>query len=746
MKNKLWLFLLASIFILPGFSSCQSKIEESDAIEAFTKTYGLVRWFYPSDEAQTIDWNQFAIYGIDQVIKCKSEKELIETLNRLFLPIAPAMQFSYAADSSKYSYLPEGVDTTALLPVCWQHDGVELDESNYYVSKRLNKPYESKTLAKLCLYKYMPAGEYKGQKARLRMSIRTDSPHSDFYAEPVFLSFSYTYGNFDEYMNVVKNNKPMKFQSAEWMEVEKEIEITNNPDNDIMWGIYVDGDGSFDIRNIEVSVQQNRQWKRIFYENFLNNDISMWKNTSLYEYELSATEPSKKDNYLTIKTKNKLFDRLSDAHEVVTENIGGDILVQFPLVLFADEDKKTLPVADVQLLNDLKKKMQNDSLSVDYVKSLADIVVTWNIVNHFSPYLRDSKADWNEELKKAIDRVLHNEDDNDDDYAFILMMGALNDAHYYHFDADKYFKKYSLPFVAKKVDGHVVVTHSFDSLFSVGDIIKSVDGKDAIKLYDKGEERIYGSEERKNLFSRDFWSLRNTADDVSIGYQHNNEEKQAAVKPVSTHEYIYKKNTYRNNSSEDSIQIYDYAVYMKVDKLDLEQIKNTLNRNEGKTPIFDMRVGGSAFLIRYVLPYIGDNEYKTDPSSVPQVIRPNEVFLPDAKISPLPQEEKPKAIFLTSGYNLSNQESFLDYVKCRNLGVLIGENTGGCSGRINIAILPSGHKWCYTGGRAYSWCGEDFYGKGITPHHIVKPTIEDIKTGYDPVLNKALEVAQTMHK
>ncbi|NCP85428.1 MAG: hypothetical protein GW809_06275 [Bacteroidetes bacterium] len=41
-----------------------------------------------------MDWNQFAAYGSEQVLKTKNKAELIKTLNRLFQPIAPSVVFS----------------------------------------------------------------------------------------------------------------------------------------------------------------------------------------------------------------------------------------------------------------------------------------------------------------------------------------------------------------------------------------------------------------------------------------------------------------------------------------------------------------------------------------------------------------------------------------------------------------------------------------------------------------------------
>ena len=48
-----------------GIFGCNDRPDRQSLhnIEAFTRTYGLVRWFHPSDEAQRVDWNRFACAG-----------------------------------------------------------------------------------------------------------------------------------------------------------------------------------------------------------------------------------------------------------------------------------------------------------------------------------------------------------------------------------------------------------------------------------------------------------------------------------------------------------------------------------------------------------------------------------------------------------------------------------------------------------------------------------------------------------
>lgn len=103
-------------------------------IEAFAKLYGYVRYFHPSDEVEELDWNRFAIYGVNKVKEASSEKELKSILEYLILPIAPKMSI-YFEDSQ-----PQKVKSnkTSGKVVAWQHYGPAGDDDSLYKNRRIS--------------------------------------------------------------------------------------------------------------------------------------------------------------------------------------------------------------------------------------------------------------------------------------------------------------------------------------------------------------------------------------------------------------------------------------------------------------------------------------------------------------------------------------------------------------------------------------------------------------------------------
>lgn len=88
MKLKIIFFLTLAIQVV--FGQTNSDIQK---LKDFAAIYGVVRYFHPSDENQKINWNQFAAYGTEQILKTNSQKEFEATLKNLFSPIAPTISF-----------------------------------------------------------------------------------------------------------------------------------------------------------------------------------------------------------------------------------------------------------------------------------------------------------------------------------------------------------------------------------------------------------------------------------------------------------------------------------------------------------------------------------------------------------------------------------------------------------------------------------------------------------------------------
>lgn len=142
MRNKQILIgLILTVLLLFG---CVNNTKKVDNLRIFAKAYGYVKYFHPSDEAAGIDWARFSMYGAKEIEKCSSPQQVIETLNRLFNPIAPSARFSVSQSEPKYDLkiiTPD--DTSGYRFTYWQHQGVsigmKINQPKVYESVRINR-------------------------------------------------------------------------------------------------------------------------------------------------------------------------------------------------------------------------------------------------------------------------------------------------------------------------------------------------------------------------------------------------------------------------------------------------------------------------------------------------------------------------------------------------------------------------------------------------------------------------------
>jgi len=138
-KSNLKTFYL-TIFIIFTNSSlfAQLTIRQERNLTAFTKLYGYVRFFYPSDEAQLINWYRFANYGSIKVLDAKNDTDLQEQLKQLFIPFASDVKIYIASSPELIKANPPFNDS--LRVISWQHIGVQLiANEKTYKSIRLGR-------------------------------------------------------------------------------------------------------------------------------------------------------------------------------------------------------------------------------------------------------------------------------------------------------------------------------------------------------------------------------------------------------------------------------------------------------------------------------------------------------------------------------------------------------------------------------------------------------------------------------
>ena len=95
---------------------------------------------------------------------------------------------------------------------------------------------------------------------------------------------------------------------------------------------------------------------------------------------------------------------------------------------------------------------------------------------------------------------------------------------------------------------------------------------------------------------------------------------------------------------------------------------------------------------------------------------------------------------LTSGATFSSAEDFVAIFEAMHRGVIIGEPTGGSTGQPFTFKLPGGGSARICTKETRTPDGNFYMGIGIQPQVVMRPSIADIRSGKDPIVEKAVEI------
>lgn len=709
---------------VPSDRSNDSNINKSQQIEnisAFAKVYGVARWFVPSDEAADTDWNKLAVEGVSRVSDCRDSDELADSLESVFDDMVPMFSVDEDPESealNKYY----AADYSGRKPIRWQHLGVDLGpESHDYISRRTNRPYDTKNTSKFAFTGYVRSEESDSDTVRLEVVCRTyDSP------EPIKGCFHFcTWTNTEEYITPLYRVEPLTEElGQEWEKVTMTLELPDKKSSRyINWGIFPDGEGKMTVQSVRIYTGSGKDIYSLDCTNgydYVGNHC--WLGYRTYHYLES-------EDGLTAICRNEVY-KDTESRNLINLPVADGLYAHIPLLLNDGYDK---PAGKME-------ENQNREYSEEE-RNIADIIVMWNVIRYFSPYLRESGMDWDLELKKAVRSVLEGEDGI---RVLKRMLGGLQDAHIYYQNESIDLRQNVLPAVIAYIEDKAVVLESMDPQLKPGDILVTADKKNVAK-YAQEEMTLFSASNHTSSSWLYQSPMPCNSSEVRCVIKRSGKRLTLNVPSIPKGYYfqLYWQNYY--SKGDASRWIDDNICYINLSNTSFTAIGDLLEkRTDDDYVIIDMRKRTSGFIAREILQYIApDLAYRNIPDYIPKSSYP-EVKNPSYRaeyVSPMCNTPDEHIIFLSGPRNISNEEIFLDFVKHRGVGVIIGENSAGISGAINTATLPSGLKVSFSGQRAYSNSGmeEDYYINGVTPHIVVNTSIDDLSAGRDAQLEAAMK-------
>lgn len=113
-------------------------------LHAFARLFGYVRYFHPSDEGASANWQNVAIAGVQRVENTRNTPALIAALRAVFMPLAPTLRIYATGESPPTASTALSNPPPGATIVGWEHHGVHGDGDK---DKRRNGFYTDERVA-----------------------------------------------------------------------------------------------------------------------------------------------------------------------------------------------------------------------------------------------------------------------------------------------------------------------------------------------------------------------------------------------------------------------------------------------------------------------------------------------------------------------------------------------------------------------------------------------------------------------
>ncbi len=746
-KRSLCIALLA---LLAGICLAKPVSDRTRArnLTAFTRLWGYVKHWYPADEAQTIDWDRFAVYGSRQVIDARDDGELQARLLGLFNPLVPELQLYGKRPPASVPIDPVPGRAKAF----WQYSGYEnTGENSVYTSIRTNRPqkirnYPGYDFAWSTLMPKLPPTA--GTEPKLRLSFRIRKPLADSLT-------SYLYAGF------AGSEAEDSLSGEGWSVKSYELAFTGAGSEPFFFGMSYFLNLQLDDVKVEQWIDGAWQsafetgfeddvpggWPQGFNLNFLPNRSARGHRVELAvedspEGHLLAIRKSPLEQEFTLGLIDRFFAEELPWGELLEKPLVRGLNCRFPLVLQCDLEH-TYPIPDPAGLEALKQSYAEVDLHdrADLHVWLAGLIRYWNELSFFYPYFEYNLCDWDAELPLALARVLRCQDFAQYKQALLLLMSQTRDGH--AFLSDQSHNPQMPRFNTTPVEGKWVVSKVLDPSLDLpaGSRVTKINGQNFARLMRQNRSYfIMGNPVTTDLklFSR---YLKTYPDSVAT-FEFITPDGRKITRTVPFSEYEGWKWV------TPDARIVNYPggiVYINPNAITEAELKEAMpDLVAARGIILDLR-----FYLRISTALLGN--LLTAPDSlantlIKRYIRPGEELPrlnedePTWGVEPAEPHISAKVVALCGRQSQSYCEMYLDVLKHNRRATLVGQPSAGANGNVIITDLPGDLQVYWTGMLVRQADKSRFQGVGISPDILVETTLDDIVQGRDPDLEKALEL------
>lgn len=412
--------------------------------------------------------------------------------------------------------------------------------------------------------------------------------------------------------------------------------------------------------------------------------------------------------------------------------LGGEDSVNIPMVLTPEEALEPLTNQETRLnYEQLGRKAQ---AHLEAPVRLADVVLTWVTIAYFHPYVRIEKIP-ELKLEDLITDVLKDTSGDQQENILWRLLSHLNDGHcrLKSLHPGQYPPLNMLPVE----EGYALAVAPEEFQSHLGDLITHIDGRSISELIAQNLKEVSASPGRKKELAG--WrSLKGAQGSIcQLRFTTGQRIEVKRENPFPTQIPVHHPPCF--NPTEDTL-------YLDTSKLTQAEMLTALEQTKSTKVIFDVRgypLGNHGILCHFIEKPINDPCFR-----YPFFVRPRDEELCEGYLESswpmIPRRPyfQKKVAVLIHHRTQSYAEGWTALAKKIFPGSLIGVNTSGANGDIQLMMLPSGISLGWTQGHVIDHSGNVYFGAGLAPDHEVRPTAEDFKHRRDPLLTKALEILE----
>jgi hypothetical protein len=714
-------------------------------LHAFARLYGVVRWFHPSDAAAVIDWDRFAIEGARSVIDLPDTRGLRARLTKLFAPIAPTVHLVAAGEAFPDEPALHPSSGLALDVVAWEHEGYgDSSVISAYASKRRHRERTVPIVGNPfgALWQAIDATPYRNIRLRMRGKVRTSSTTRGQ------LWVRVERGSATGFSDDMKDRPVV---SRTW----ESAEIIGTVDSDatrIVFGTIVSGSGAAWYDDLELAVQgADGAWTPIEIKDpgfEATEPLESWgpglakpSVTSIDGWNVTVDQDGAASGKASLRVEtatrllsDELFADSPRPGETVDIDLGGGLRARIPISLYS-KDGRTIG-DDPQAARQSQTGLPTASPpGFDVAAGVADVIVAWNVLEHFWPYWDTVSVNWTAELDAALRDAL---DDHviDDHVATLQRLSVAAPDGHARVTCPGIARRAKPPFAVGVIEGQIVVTSTADPAILRGDVVVSVDGRPATAQLADDESLASGSPQLRRAKACAQFGAGPIGSTVTLRVRRSGAEQSVAVA---------RGDQTLEEFSHPAIERLGDGVYYidlsRVSMADLDAAMDLLAVAPGV--VFDVRRRPNS--THPVLSHLLTRQDSKTWLAVPHVIRPDHG--PSSmtgwdtsgwEMPVLQPHIAGRVAFLTGPTATSYAESVMGLVEHYHLGEIVGAPTAGANGNIAQIAEPTGCSTIFTGLRVTKSDGSRFHLIGIRPTIPASRTIAGVTAGRDEVLEKAL--------